>query len=72
MTSFAWRGRTRPDRPLTATEVRQWRRLPDDANRVACRERYAVLRRNGLCGKCKADSPKHAEYLACRQKRVRA
>jgi hypothetical protein len=70
--TIAWRGRVRPDRPIARAEARAWRRLPDTDNRVACRERYADLRRNGLCGKCKADSPKHAECLACRQKRVRS
>lgn len=64
----------RPRNAARDAAAREERARPAVANEnaIACRERYAALRAVGLCGKCKADSAKHAECLACRRKRVRA
>lgn len=65
MSTFTWRGITRPDRPPSPREA-VGRPVKADSNAIACRERYETLRAAGLCIRCKADSRGASECLACR------
>lgn len=65
MSTFTWRGITRPDRPLSPREA-MGKPVKDDPNAIACRERYEALRAAGLCIRCKGNAREASECLACR------